>query len=91
MSFCINGWWIMQSKQIQNGNSWDIRKNIKSLGRQIFQEDFKKYGSEIKGFLKENENVNFLQKYLRDRKKGVGRSCCANKYSGKPYKGRSLD
>lgn len=56
-------------EQIQNGKSWDIRKNIKSLGRQIFQEDFKKYGPEIREFLKENENVNFLQKYLRDRKK----------------------
>ncbi|WP_373496320.1 UvrD-helicase domain-containing protein [Aquiflexum sp.] len=55
-------------EQIQNGKSWDIRKNIKSLGRQIFQEDFKKYGSEIKEFLKEKENVDFLQTYLRERK-----------------------
>ncbi|WP_194974372.1 UvrD-helicase domain-containing protein [Aquiflexum lacus] len=58
-------------EQIQNGKTWDIRKNIKSLGSQIFQEGFKKFGTEIKEFLKENENVNFLQKYLRDRKKEI--------------------
>jgi ATP-dependent exoDNAse (exonuclease V) beta subunit len=28
-------------EQIQNGKSWDIRRNIKELGKQIFQEDFK--------------------------------------------------
>lgn len=58
-------------EQIQLGNNWDIRKNIKNLGKQIFQEDFKKYGVEIKEFLKENENVNFLQKYLIARRKEI--------------------
>jgi ATP-dependent exoDNAse (exonuclease V) beta subunit len=56
-------------EQIQLGNNWDIRKNIKNLGRQIFQEDFKKYGNEIREFLKEKENVSHLQKMLRERRK----------------------
>ena len=55
-------------EQIQQGNNWDIRKNIKNLGRQIFQEDFKKYGNEIRGFLKEKDNIKNLQKYARERK-----------------------
>ncbi len=55
-------------EQIQNGKSWDIRKNIKDLGRQIFQEDFKKYAPEIKTFLKDKNNITLLQKFLRERK-----------------------
>jgi ATP-dependent exoDNAse (exonuclease V) beta subunit len=55
-------------EQIQNGKSWDIRKNIKELGRQIFQEDFKKYGNEIRDFLKEKENIKNLNAFVRERK-----------------------
>lgn len=55
-------------EQIQNGKSWDIRRNIKELGRQIFQEDFKKYASEIKEFLKEEEHIKELQNFSRERK-----------------------
>lgn len=54
--------------QIQNGKSWDIRKNIKELGKQIFQEDFKKYGNEIREFLKEKENIKNLNAFVRERK-----------------------
>lgn len=55
-------------EQIQNGKSWDIRRNIKELGRQIFQEDFKKYAAEIKEFLKEEEHIKELQTFSRERK-----------------------
>lgn len=55
-------------EQIQNGKSWDIRKNIKELGKQIFQEDFKKYGTEIREFLKEKENIKNLNAFTRERK-----------------------
>jgi ATP-dependent exoDNAse (exonuclease V) beta subunit len=55
-------------EQIQNGKSWDIRRNIKELGKQIFQEDFKKYASEIKGFLKEEQHIKELQAFSRERK-----------------------
>lgn len=55
-------------EQIQNGKSWDIRKNIKDLGKQIFQEDFKKYGNEIREFLKEKENIKNLNSFVRQRK-----------------------
>jgi ATP-dependent exoDNAse (exonuclease V) beta subunit len=56
-------------EQIQLGNNWDIRKNITNLGRQIFQEDFKKYGNEIREFLKDKDNVSQLQEMLRERRK----------------------
>lgn len=55
-------------EQIQNSKSWDIRRNIKELGRQIFQEDFKKYAAEIKEFLKEEEHIKELQTFSRERK-----------------------
>ena len=55
-------------EQIQNGKSWDIRRNIKELGKQIFQEDFKKYASEIKRFLKEEQHIKDLQVFSRERK-----------------------
>ncbi|MBN3583235.1 UvrD-helicase domain-containing protein [Algoriphagus aestuarii] len=58
-------------EQIQNGKSWDIRKNIKGLGKQIFQEDFKKYAPEIRGFLKEKENIKLLQSFVSERKNEI--------------------
>ncbi|UZD24111.1 UvrD-helicase domain-containing protein [Algoriphagus halophytocola] len=58
-------------EQIQNGKSWDIRRNIRSLGKQIFQEDFKKYSPEIKEFLKDKENITLLQSFVRERKNEI--------------------
>lgn len=58
-------------EQIQNGKSWDIRKNIKELGKQIFQEDFKKYSPEIREFLKDKNNITELQKFLKVRKSDI--------------------
>lgn len=55
-------------EQIQNGKSWDIRRNIRGLGQQIFQEDFKKYAPEIKEFLKDKENITLLQSFTGGRK-----------------------
>ena len=62
--------WLVEyaTEQIQNGKSWDIRRNIQGLGKQIFQEDFKKYSAEIKTFLSEKENVNELQKLVGKRR-----------------------
>ncbi len=62
--------WLVDyaSEQIQNGKSWDIRRNIRDLGRQIFQEDFKRYSSEIQEFLKEKENILKLQVFARERR-----------------------
>ncbi|SDD60080.1 ATP-dependent exoDNAse (exonuclease V) beta subunit (contains helicase and exonuclease domains) [Algoriphagus faecimaris] len=54
--------------QIQNGKSWDIRKNIHGLGKQIFQENFKQHAAEIKAFLSEKENADQLQKLVRKRR-----------------------
>lgn len=58
-------------EQIQNGKSWDIRRNIRGLGQQIFQEDFKKYSPEIKKFLKDKENIRLLQAFVRERKEEI--------------------
>jgi ATP-dependent exoDNAse (exonuclease V) beta subunit len=58
-------------EQIQNGKSWDIRKNIRGLGQQIFQEDFKKYAPEIKEFLKDKQNITLLQAFTRERKSEI--------------------
>ena len=58
-------------EQIQNGKSWDIRRNIRGLGQQIFQEDFKKYAPEIKEFLKDKENITLLQSLVRERKEEI--------------------
>jgi ATP-dependent exoDNAse (exonuclease V) beta subunit len=55
-------------EQIQAGKAWDIRHNIRDLGRQIFQEDFKRYVTEIKDFLKEKENITKLQAFVRERR-----------------------
>lgn len=62
--------WLVDyaSEQIQNGKSWDIRRNIRELGKQIFQEDFKRYSAEIREFLKEKENISKLQAFVRERK-----------------------
>ncbi|HSI77349.1 MAG TPA: UvrD-helicase domain-containing protein [Lunatimonas sp.] len=56
-------------EQIQEGKSWDIRKNIKNLGKQLFQEAFKRYSPEIKVFLKDKENIQDLQTYLFHQRK----------------------
>lgn len=58
-------------EQIQNGKSWDIRRNIRGLGKQIFQEDFKKYAPEIKEFLKDKENITLLQSFVKERKNEI--------------------
>ena len=56
-------------EQIQEGKSWDIRRNIKSLGKQLFQEAFKRYSREIKAFLKNKDNIQGLQAYLIGQRK----------------------
>lgn len=51
-------------EQIQEGKSWDIRRNIKSLGKQLFMEAFKRYSIEIKAFLKNKENIQELYDHI---------------------------
>ncbi|MHA7128143.1 UvrD-helicase domain-containing protein [Algoriphagus namhaensis] len=62
--------WLVDyaQEQIQSGKSWDIRRNIRELGQQIFQEDFKKYAPEINAFLGEKENTTLLQTFVRERR-----------------------
>ena len=62
--------WLVDyaSEQIQNGKPWDIRRNIRELGGQIFKEEFKRYSSEIREFLKEKENISRLQAFAKERR-----------------------
>ncbi len=62
--------WLVDyaTEQIQNGKSWDIRRNIKGLGKQLFQEDFKRYSQSIRAFLKEGDNITLLQAFVRERR-----------------------
>ncbi len=56
-------------EQIQSGKSWDIRKNILDLSKQIFKEDFKKYGTAINLFLKDKKTIqNFSEEIEQKRK-----------------------
>lgn len=57
--------------QIQNGKSWDIRSNIRSLGREIFTENFKQYQQFIREFLADEENIETFKKYLKERKESI--------------------
>jgi ATP-dependent exoDNAse (exonuclease V) beta subunit len=52
-------------EQIQEGKSWDIRKNIQELANKIFQEDFKKYGNEIRKFLDDKDALEGLKNFAR--------------------------
>lgn len=58
-------------EEIQEGNSWDIRKKIKDLGRQIFQEDFKKYAPEIREFLKDKKHIESLKLFVHRQKQEI--------------------
>lgn len=65
----LHEWLVDYAKEeIEKGNSWDIRRKIKELGRELFQENFKKFAPEIRVFLKEKENISRLQQFARDRK-----------------------
>ncbi|WP_304517815.1 UvrD-helicase domain-containing protein, partial [Cecembia rubra] len=65
----LHEWLVDYAKEeIEKGNSWDIRKKIKDLGSELFQENFKKFSPEIRGFLKDRENISNLHKFVRERK-----------------------
>ena len=52
-------------EQIHEGKSWDIRNNIQALAKEIFQEDFKKYGNEIRKFLDDKDSLEGLKNQVR--------------------------
>jgi ATP-dependent exoDNAse (exonuclease V) beta subunit len=65
----LHEWLVDYAKEeIEKGNSWDIRKKIKELGKELFQENFKKFAPEIRVFLKERDNISQLQQFTRERK-----------------------
>lgn len=62
--------WLVDyaDEQIQQGKSWDIRRNIKGLGMQIFGEEFKKYSNEIREFLKDGEQVQVFRDFVKSER-----------------------
>ncbi|MEX2593357.1 MAG: UvrD-helicase domain-containing protein, partial [Anditalea sp.] len=62
--------WLVDfaDEKIREGKSWDIRWNIKKLGTQIFQEDFKKHQHEIRAFLNDPKNLlEFRSRLFEER------------------------
>ncbi|AWW29362.1 DNA helicase UvrD [Echinicola strongylocentroti] len=57
--------------KIQEGKSWDIRSNIRSLGMEIFTENFKQYQHFIREFLADEENLKGFRKYLNTKKQAI--------------------
>ncbi|MCL2133320.1 MAG: UvrD-helicase domain-containing protein, partial [Bacteroidales bacterium] len=52
-------------ERIENGESWDIRKELKETGKEIFKERFKQLGQEFQQSLKDK---NFLSDYVKELK-----------------------
>ncbi|MCC5938686.1 MAG: UvrD-helicase domain-containing protein [Lunatimonas sp.] len=66
----LHKWLIDYSiEQIQEGKSWDIRRNIKSLGSQLFQEAFKRYRFQIQTFLQDDANLDALKQQVIARRR----------------------
>ncbi len=65
--------WLVDyaTEEIQKGNSWDIRRKIRELGLELFQEDFKKYAPEIRAFLKEKDKMKQLQELSMKRRAAI--------------------
>lgn len=65
--------WLVDfaDEKIREGKSWDIRWNIKNLGAQIFQEDFKKHQHTIKAFLKDPENILAFRSRLFEERNAI--------------------
>ena len=55
VSFAIN--------RTEEGRSWNFKKDISELGKQVFKEEFKEYSDKIAGKL---NNKEFLKTYLSD-------------------------
>ncbi|WP_209330184.1 UvrD-helicase domain-containing protein [Lunatimonas salinarum] len=65
----LHKWLIDYSiEQIQEGKSWDIRRNIKSLGSQLFQEAFKRYRFQIQEFLQDDAQLDTLKQKVIARR-----------------------
>lgn len=51
--------WLIEfaEEKIREGRSWDVRWDINKLGKQIFQEDFKKHHHTVAEFLTNPDNI----------------------------------
>ena len=94
--------WLVDyaTEEIQRGNSWDIRRKIKELGKELFQEDFKKYAQEIRAFLGEKDKMKQLHglgvkrrqaiiKLAKEMKNEANRIRIANGLEWQDFKGGS--
>lgn len=63
--------WLIEfmREKIEDGKSWKIEKNIASIGKELFKENFQHKASEIQEILK---NKKFLNEYKVKLKKVIG-------------------
>ncbi|MEX2511959.1 MAG: UvrD-helicase domain-containing protein [Cyclobacteriaceae bacterium] len=70
----LHQWMVdFASENIMEGKSWDIRREIGLLGKNIFQEDFKKHEKEVQYFLEDQENILKLRQHLTQQKKEIAK------------------
>jgi ATP-dependent exoDNAse (exonuclease V) beta subunit len=63
----LHRWLVNYSiEQIQEGQMWDVRRNIKELGSQLFQESFKRYRFTIQAFLQQDKNLESIKRQVMD-------------------------
>ncbi|MEX0882297.1 MAG: UvrD-helicase domain-containing protein, partial [Cyclobacteriaceae bacterium] len=70
----LHRWMVdFASENIMEGKSWDIRRDIGLLGKNIFLEDFKKHEKEVKFFLEDQDNILKLRRHLIQQKKEMAK------------------
>jgi ATP-dependent exoDNAse (exonuclease V) beta subunit len=57
-------------KRIENGQHWDVRKELKEMGKEVFNESFHRLGQEFQEKLK---NKKFLSDYVVELRKITGK------------------
>jgi len=56
------------NERIKSGKSWNFRKNLNSMGKQIFRENFKLFDKEIREKLFDKEFLNAFRKKVHQEK-----------------------
>lgn len=68
----LRSWLIAYAEeQIEDGKTWDIRKGIKGLGREIFQEKFKAHKELFKESIDQEGFLAEFQKFIRSQKQNL--------------------
>jgi len=60
------GWLIRFAQgKIEEGSSWDLRRDIQTLSRELFKESYKAFGKEVTQDITNKQSLNEFQKELR--------------------------